>query len=88
MIREINYLYSQGFTNLVKMRCGFAVIIYNSATYYITISISGECQVLTEGTPNSLISGVDYNEGCVRVKMNYVTQMETVIFAPGGDILI
>ena len=39
-------------------------------------------------SPNSLISGVEYNEGCVRVKMNYVTQMGTVIFAPGGDILI
>ena len=88
MITVRNYYYSEGYTSLIRMNVGFAIVIYNTVSYYITIPVSGDCKILTEGTPSSLISGIDYSEGCVRVKMNYVTQMNTVIYAPNGEVLI
>ena len=88
MIKVKNYNYSEGYTFLIRLNVGFAIVIYNTVTYYITISAGGECKVLTAGTPSSLISGIDYSEGYVRVKMNYASQMNTIIYAPNGEVLI
>ena len=73
--------------NLVEIAQGFAILIFNAATVYITISINGTFRQHTVGVLNSNIESIGYADGFIYIELLSSISLGTVLYTPNGTIL-
>lgn len=74
--------------NMVKIDFGFCVIILNSATIYLTVSMSGTMRTHIVGELHQNIKEITYQDGIIKIIMNYTTSFGCLIYTPHGKILL
>ena len=73
---------------LVQIDYGFAIIIFNAATHYITISKSGVMNDNIVGSDHVSFDSIYYENGIIYGKGKGSIQLGTIIYTPNGSILV